>query len=229
MTAHTEATPRRRPGSTLLGFGLVLATGVIGYLLGSQRTPADAHLANLSPASSQSPGAKEFEELRSELRELRDQLQQRDAPVGGGRVPAGTPDDRLSRLLSAIEKLDAQTSRLEGGGVQAAKQPPNPQLLPSLAVEAKASLLRPSEQDDSSTAFNDWSEARSKELHEVHLLWTIDDIVAAYGRPSKVEEVSGQLVLRYDIVPLDNEREAEIAFWTLATRVIHTSVSWHGR
>jgi hypothetical protein len=218
-----DANPRSRPGSLLLWIGLLVAVAVIGYLLGMIKNRVEPTIAR-EPSIEVRTDTREFESLHADLRELRDELT-RAGPERDVRTPAGPQKDGDARLIAVLERLEAAIGRLDGAPVGTGSRPRDTALVERL--DRELTLQNPgSSVEDGSDAVYAWMEERSKELTAQHALWSIDDVMATYGRPTHVESDNISITLRYEIRRMGEDRGVELRFQATSLRIVYVAVSY---
>lgn len=197
---------------------------MIGYLLGMIRNRAEPTIAR-EPLLEVRTDMRELEALQADLRELRDELT-RAKPERDTRTPAVPTSDDDARLIAMLERLEAAIARLDGG---AGRPPPNGLEIGLLArLDREVSLLMPGVVgEDGQEALGTWMEQRSKELTAQHLLWTLDEVITTYGRPTQVDSDFDRIALHYDVRKLAEDFTVDVSFVTYSLRVIKVHVFSH--
>jgi hypothetical protein len=154
-----------------------------------------------------------------ELRRLREEVERLAAAAGTQRVPITGANDDLQAIRRAIEALSesSRTPRARSEALSSMKAP-IPELVARLAREYATAPPRP---DDESTEetwnkwqdwWNTWRESNSTRILAAHLLWTPEDVVAAYGRPDRIEPGGGGPELRY-LIARTTTVDVELVFY----------------
>jgi hypothetical protein len=181
--------------------GKGLAFLVLGMLLGSALMAAWGALAgNESAPAVAAPGdSARLLAIDTELQALRALIERqglRALPAAASApVPLAAPDDpRLDDVLARLDALSASVAALgqrvdamgqawAGEAKSVARSEPMPESLPEGPPNVSAlESLRGRSIDD---------------LTQQHLLWTYDQVNAAYGRPTKVRPSPGGVGIKY--------------------------------
>jgi hypothetical protein len=175
-----------------LGFGLGRA--------GSTNRPAPAVAPDVGPAvalAEPRADAASTDGLVAELRRLHEAIEGLALARSERSVAVGPPTD-LSGVQRALEGLKAAMEHRPAGSPDpGASAPPRTQPFVSLARELAAA---PAWNDDDQTTaewWSHWVDAKSLELTRQHLLWTTDQLLAAYGTPFSAQAPNGGLFLEY--------------------------------
>ncbi len=225
-TAASDTDSRQRPWVFVLGFASLIAAGVVGYLTGSSPSKPDRVLVPEATPRSPAEYGRDIADLQAELRGLREDLQH-SVSVRDVRTPAHPTNVNDATLLAAIERLELSVARLEGSKSRSPIRADDPALVARLGQELDRLSHEPPPGDDPSDVLIEWINARTDDLTSQHLLWTIDDVLAAYGRPTSAEGSQGEVVLHYDVRPWDPKRFVELQFTTSSSRVMYATVTWH--
>jgi hypothetical protein len=191
------AHPQRRWNGLWLVAGIFAGTGAfaLGFALGSRTEPRASESVETTRAVQREPHP-DLTPLRDELRRLREEFE-RFAAARHERVPVATTveNDSLDALRRAVEAL-ADSSRAPSARSDAlsSMKTPMPELIARLGREY-AALAPPypgreagSEEWKQWQAWWDpWSDAKRKQIASAHSLWTPEDVIAAYGRPDRIE------------------------------------------
>jgi hypothetical protein len=224
MGSTSDPIPRARPGALVLGLSLLSAVGVIGYLLGMIRDRAEPTIAR-ETATLVRADSHELDALHADLRELRDELSRPMPSHHEARAPALARDDTNARLVAVLERLEAAIGRLEGGQGQPVSRARDTSLFASLNQEFV--LRNPGTTiEDGSEEVYAWMDERSRELTAQHALWSIDEVMATYGRPTEVESDNVGITLRYEIRRLAEDRGVEVRFNATSLRIVYVTVSY---
>ncbi len=222
-SSASDANTRWRNASLVLGVGLLVAVAVIGYLLGTTASPVEPVIPR-EPMVGVAPDTRAMDTLHAEFRELRDELS-RVRPERDVRTPAVPTLDTNERLIAVLERLEAAIGRLEPGQAQSASRPRDAALIGRLDRELALHQPVPA-MEEGSGAIWEWMNDRSRELTAQHALWSVDDVIAAYGRPTHVESDNVSITLRYEIRRLDEDRGVELRFNAASLRIVYVTVSY---
>jgi hypothetical protein len=224
MNATNGGTQRARPGSIVLGAALMLAVGVTAYLLGAVHARNEPALVPQQAVDAPVHSVDDIAAMRSDLRDLREQFLSA-APRPDLRTPAVPGSEGDAKLIAAIERLEAAISRLDhgtGGGVST--HPYGTELV-GLGQELDQLDIVP-RSDDAVQPFWDWAEKRVPDLSSKYLLWSVDQVISACGRPARVETSGDQIYLEYDVGRERDGHVGEVHFITTSLRVVQVELNW---
>jgi hypothetical protein len=224
MNPAAPVTPRRRVSSLVIGIALIVAVGVLAYMLGAARAHNEPSVLREQAVAAPASYAGDLAGMRADLRDLRDQLLSA-VPRPDLRTPAVPVSDTDAKLLAAIERLEAAISRLDPGFGRPVSQPHDPDVLARLGAELRSLNPGPKDSEGNDPLF-DWMNQHGKELTARHLLWTLDEVLAAYGPPTSVETGATDITLHYDIRQLADERIMEVQFRAKSLRIVDACVTW---
>lgn len=188
---------------------LLFAFGVLfGRLLGIEHSP-----------NSVGANGKEDELTRQMLERVSDDVRRlhnvmeefsRDLIPSAEPLSARVPVDTDKALQDQIDKLVLAIQDLKALGTRSQTANPNP---------GRRSIAE-IEQDVGAQTSSDMAKLNA-ELSNAHLLWTIDELLARYGTPSRIQTVGANPGLVYN---LNGNPETWIRFETLAGRVTYADV-----
>lgn len=192
MTAKLPSRPTRTSFVAIGATILALVCASVGFLVGRSTSTeaATAAAASLRPTlTPTSTGesvalAEDVHALREELRALREEVLR----VRSDRAPVALAPEDSERLARRIDALEAARG-LPGdrrADVLAKLRTPEPDLFARLVREYDARPLR-DPNDDYDQWMSDWERKVRDQLTLAHQLWHADDVIAAYGRPTKVD------------------------------------------
>lgn len=222
MHETPEVRHRPRPGSIILGLLVVTIAATAGYLVGSLRETTESKALALPIVEQSQLEPAWASALRSELNALREEVRMSRA-IPESRTPANTgstsevgPRVDLARLDAAIARLEARTKL----SAQAARSPPEPRLLERLAHEASRFEWQAVGGFTNAAGYDEWLRESQEALTRSHRLWTMEDVLQAYGSPDKS---TGSMV-SYAVRSLDSETSVVLQFWFEGDRVTNAQV-----
>jgi hypothetical protein len=208
----------------MLGAGLLIAVGGIGFLLGVLRAESrpNAAPALASPIDAAEPAW--LRDLRADLRGLGEAI--RNMPTAAvDRAPAVAPRDDSAALLAFLSRLESHIAQLES---RAATSHPTPAIADTRLLER---LDRESQKfgwgPESGFAgeYDAWTSAIGAELTRAHQLWTLDQVLSVYGNPASVSQSKGQIFeLAYPFRRLDDTSSLGVLFRFASERVIEARI-----
>ncbi len=202
MTTESTRAPWLVPALVALGAAAV-GLGAGWFLRGSN----SARAADARPIEVQAAAAVTREELEAAKREILAQLEAlgRARPTSSS-APAAASNDTVIELGRRLDDLDARIAVLAtgvrpgiGGRAWANLRGPGCESIEKLCTRIQENWRRA--QKDEVT--EDISEALLREHH----LWTIEDVVRAYGPPDRLTNANG-LTLCYGRFALENVEDA---------------------
>lgn len=212
----------------LLGIVAGGACVAVGFWLGRSAPvplPESPALSPETPRTAANP-----QELVDEIRRLHEAIERLalspPAASTSDRSVVGQPTNAIAELQHSIDELRLLTARTTSSSTASPNSPPRPphsDLMPRLARELAA---RPENfADDNATLerWSNWFNEKSEQLTKSHLLWTLDDVLAEYGRPRTASPMNSGIHLEYSL-DVSDSRELFMGITLASGRVVEVQV-----
>jgi hypothetical protein len=225
MSPEPSQMNTRRPVALVLGFGLLIAAGALGFMFGSWRAQPPGAPVETRTVTIPAPEPVAIAALRDDVRALREDMQLA-MQTRSAREPAVATLDDGGKLVAAIERLEATIARLDHGASGAVSTHQYGAGLKGLGQEIDQLDIVPRTDDGDVQPFLNWAEKRAPALTSQYLLWTVDEVIGACGRPTRVETNGDQISLNYDLGRERDGHVAEVQFIIASLRVVRVEFGW---
>jgi hypothetical protein len=212
----------------LLGIAIGGACVAVGFWLGRSApgpTPERIALSPEPPRANANP-----EDLVDEIRRLHEAIDRLviSPPVASPseRSVAASPTNGIAELKRSIDELRLVTARTTSNSTASSNSTPRlprSDLMPRLARELAARPENFEDDDALIKSWRHWFDDKSAQLTQSHLLWTLDDVLAEYGRPRTASPQSSGIYLEYSLGVSDS-RDLFLSFTLASGRVVQVQV-----